>query len=32
MQERISLYNQEDYASAKGFLQSLAVTTGAGLL
>jgi hypothetical protein len=32
MQERIALYPQEDYASAKGFLQSLAVTTGAGML
>jgi hypothetical protein len=32
MQERITLYNQEDYAAAKNFLQSLAVTTGAGLL
>jgi hypothetical protein len=32
MQERITLYTQEDYAGAKGFLQSLAVTTGAGLL
>jgi hypothetical protein len=32
MQQRITLYSQEDYASAKNFLQSLAVTTGAGLL